>query len=74
VLGAPSVASAQPIDTAPPLPNVMLLVDTSGSMEKMMDGSDPEATANNPMPGLSYGASCSGSTQSAPAISTRTRA
>ena len=31
-------ASAQAIDAAPPLPDVLLLVDTSGSMELMMDG------------------------------------
>ncbi len=28
-------------DMAPPLPNVLLLLDTSGSMERMIDGSDP---------------------------------
>jgi type IV pilus assembly protein PilY1 len=37
----------QPKATAtPPLPNVMLLMDTSGSMESMIDGSDPEANAD----------------------------
>lgn len=34
-------------DVAPPLPNVMLLVDTSGSMEKMTDGSLPESCEPN---------------------------
>ena len=58
-------ANAQPLDTAPPLPNVLLLLDTSGSMEKMIDGTDPELAANNPMPGLTYGAACN-ATQSAP--------
>src|ERR1700722_2912115 len=33
-----SPAAAQPVDANPPLPDVMLLVDTSGSMELMMDG------------------------------------
>ncbi|MGO8992343.1 MAG: hypothetical protein ACLQVI_03370 [Polyangiaceae bacterium] len=32
------VASAQPLDANPPLPDVLLIVDTSGSMELMMDG------------------------------------
>jgi type IV pilus assembly protein PilY1 len=31
-------ASAQPIDENPPLPDVLLLTDTSGTMELMMDG------------------------------------
>lgn len=47
-----SAASAQQIDVAPPLPNVMLLLDTSGSMEKNIDGSDsvcnPVGTASSP--------------------------
>src|SRR6202044_2228223 len=30
----------------PPLPNVMILLDTSGSFERMIDGSLPEANAN----------------------------
>jgi type IV pilus assembly protein PilY1 len=39
--------AAQPKNTAtPPLPNVMLLMDTSGSMEQMIDGSDPEKNAD----------------------------
>jgi len=33
--------------TQKPLPNILLLVDTSGSMEKMIDGSDPEANTLN---------------------------
>ena len=39
-------ASAQQIDTNPPLPNVLLLVDNSGSMERMIDGNTPETDAN----------------------------
>ena len=35
---AASPASAQQLDANPPLPDVMLVVDTSGSMELMMDG------------------------------------
>ena len=42
---APHVASAQQTDVSPPLPNVMLLLDTSGSMEFMADGTDPDANA-----------------------------
>ena len=45
-------ANAQPIDENPPLPNVLLLLDTSGSMERMIDGSYPEANnANKCVPG-----------------------
>jgi len=47
---APSVARAQQVDTNPPLPNVLLLVDNSGSMSRMINGalqSDP-LTANPP--------------------------
>ncbi|MFO0679546.1 MAG: hypothetical protein U0169_23670 [Polyangiaceae bacterium] len=36
-----NVASAQQVDVSPPLPNIMVLLDTSGSMEKMIDGSTP---------------------------------
>jgi type IV pilus assembly protein PilY1 len=39
-------ARAQQIDTNPPLPNVMLLIDNSGSMERMINGSTPEADGN----------------------------
>src|SRR5215510_15047140 len=46
---APSAGAAPKKKTVPvpPLPNVLLLVDTSGSMEKMIDGTDPEA--NSPL-------------------------
>jgi type IV pilus assembly protein PilY1 len=43
---APSLAHAQ-VDVAPPLPNVMLLVDTSGSMEYRTDGSEVTCTPGN---------------------------
>src|SRR5690349_9951122 len=43
----PSAASAQQLDVSPPLPNVLVLLDTSGSMEKMIDGTDPEANATS---------------------------
>jgi type IV pilus assembly protein PilY1 len=42
----PAVARAQQIDTNPPLPNVLLLVDNSGSMERMINGSVPESNAS----------------------------
>lgn len=34
-------ARAQQTDVNPPLPNALILLDTSGSMEKMIDGNDP---------------------------------
>jgi type IV pilus assembly protein PilY1 len=40
---APSVAAAQK-DIDPPVPNVLLLIDTSGSMENMVDGSRAESS------------------------------
>lgn len=36
-------ARAQTIDVNPPLPNVLILLDTSGSMENMLDGNTPES-------------------------------
>ncbi len=39
-------ADAQdPVDVAPPLPNVLLLTDTSGSMEYEVDGTLPDAAS-----------------------------
>lgn len=43
----PEAARAQQIDTNPPLPNVLILLDNSGSMERMIDGSNPEDNAAN---------------------------
>lgn len=43
---APRAAQAQ-VDVAPPLPNVMLLVDTSGSMEYRTDGSEVTCAPGN---------------------------
>ena len=40
-------AHAQQIDINPPLPNVLLLIDNSGSMERMIDGTLPEGAAQN---------------------------
>jgi type IV pilus assembly protein PilY1 len=42
VLVTASGARAQ-IDVNPPLPNVLILLDTSGSMENMLDGNTPES-------------------------------
>ena len=39
-------ARAQQVDTNPPLPNVLLLIDNSGSMERMIDGNTPETDGN----------------------------
>jgi type IV pilus assembly protein PilY1 len=41
------LALAQQTDTNPPLPNVLLLLDNSGSMERMIDGTLPEDTPAN---------------------------
>jgi len=41
-LAASRSARAQ-VDVNPPLPNVMILLDTSGSMENMLDGNTPES-------------------------------
>jgi type IV pilus assembly protein PilY1 len=38
---------AQQIDTNPPVPNVLLLLDNSGSMERMIDGTLPEDAPAN---------------------------
>jgi len=40
-------ARAQQFDLNPPLPDVLLLVDNSGSMERMVDGTLPEDNAAN---------------------------
>ena len=45
-------ASAQLVDVNPPLPNTLILLDTSGSMEKMIDGTDPEASGGTCSPGV----------------------
>jgi type IV pilus assembly protein PilY1 len=50
-LGATSNARAQ-VDINPPLPNVLLLIDTSGSMENMIDGKTPEASGATCKPGV----------------------
>ena len=42
-----STARAQQVDTNPPVPNVLLLLDNSGSMERMIDGTLPEASTTN---------------------------
>jgi len=45
-------ARAQQMDVNPPLPNVLILLDTSGSMEKMLDGQDPENESATCSPGV----------------------
>jgi type IV pilus assembly protein PilY1 len=47
VCARPSMVFAQPVDTNPPLPNVLLLIDNSGSMDRMIDGTLPEDTPAN---------------------------
>ena len=43
---ASSARAQQQLDTNPPAPNVLLLLDNSGSMERMIDGNLPEADGN----------------------------
>ncbi len=45
IFGASLVASSAraQVDVNPPLPNVVILLDTSGSMENMLDGNTPES-------------------------------
>jgi type IV pilus assembly protein PilY1 len=43
---APSARAQLQLDTNPPVPNVLFLLDTSGSMERMIDGKTPEADGN----------------------------
>lgn len=45
-------AQAQSVDVNPPLPNALILLDTSGSMEKMIDGTDPESSGATCSPGV----------------------
>ena len=40
-------APAQQVDVNPPMPDVLLLLDTSGSMERMTDGTEPDANAGS---------------------------
>lgn len=51
-----SRAARAQLDTNPPIPDVLLLIDTSGSMEKMIDGTDLDTPPGNPnacQPGVS---------------------
>ncbi len=43
---APSARAQLQLDTNPPAPNVLILLDNSGSMERMIDGNTPEADGN----------------------------
>ncbi len=57
LLGAlPSSARAQ-LDINPPVPNVLLLIDTSGSMENMINGKRPEQAGASCTPGVPMPAS-----------------
>jgi type IV pilus assembly protein PilY1 len=47
LLSVPAPARAQQVDTNPPLPDVLLMLDNSGSMERMIDGTVPEARPGN---------------------------
>ena len=47
LLGGLRDARAQQVDTNPPAPNVMIMLDNSGSMERMIDNTLPEDNPNN---------------------------
>jgi type IV pilus assembly protein PilY1 len=53
----PSLAHAQ-LDIDPPLPNVLLLVDTSGSMEYLIDSAVVNGEVKNKLPGSVANSSC----------------
>jgi type IV pilus assembly protein PilY1 len=53
-----SVAAAQQVDTNPPLPNVLLLLDNSGSMERMINGNTPETDPNPSRPSGTNACNC----------------
>jgi type IV pilus assembly protein PilY1 len=55
LMAAAGGARAQQTDTNPPLPNVLLLIDNSGSMERMIDGSTPETDPSTSTPKTSSG-------------------
>jgi type IV pilus assembly protein PilY1 len=55
------VASAQQLDTNPPLPNVLLLLDNSGSMERMINGNTPETDPNPATPTGTNACNCTDS-------------
>lgn len=47
LIGGGDAHAQQQFDVNPPLPDVLLLVDNSGSMERMVDGTLPEASTQN---------------------------
>ncbi len=55
LMAAAGGARAQQTDTNPPLPNVLLLIDNSGSMERMIDGNTPETDPSTATPPTSNG-------------------
>jgi type IV pilus assembly protein PilY1 len=59
-------AGAQQIDVNPPLPNVLLLIDNSGSMERMIDGTLPESTPQNACNCDAASGACTWTAQPAP--------
>lgn len=60
LLFATDSARAQQVDTNPPLPNVMLLIDNSGSMERMINGNTPETDPNPNTPSGTNQCNCKG--------------
>jgi type IV pilus assembly protein PilY1 len=60
LLMAADTARAQQVDTNPPLPNVMLLIDNSGSMERMINGNTPETDPNPNTPSGTNACNCKG--------------
>jgi type IV pilus assembly protein PilY1 len=55
LIAAAGGAHAQQTDTNPPLPNVLLLIDNSGSMERMIDGNTPETDPSTAVPPTTSG-------------------
>src|SRR5579872_6247869 len=59
-------AHAQQLDLNPPRPNVLFLVDNSGSMERMIDGSLPEDNASSTCDVTCTGTTCNFASGNAP--------
>jgi type IV pilus assembly protein PilY1 len=68
LLVATGDAGAQQTDTNPPLPNVLLLIDNSGSMERMIDGNTPETDPSTSLPATATGNNSCNCFESAPGV------
>jgi type IV pilus assembly protein PilY1 len=61
-------AKAQQTDTNPPLPNVLLLIDNSGSMERMINGNTPETDPSTATPPTASGTNACNCTETSPGV------